>query len=426
MNSRNLIKKFIKELVLESENDIVHLTPEKYIELMNFVDHDGRRINNLKQYKGKQIVIDGNIKLPSDTTYLGNITVNGSVDANYSQLRTKQGVIANYISYYNTPLKKQEIYQEFQRRKEIQNDRREEGYFEERENLSDVDKCTLALFNFLISTVYEEKTPEDTQRLEDLYAEKERREQIEKETEDDENLTALREIDAEIEEIEGRIDIYDIIYEGKHYFLHSFKVIEHHGESRATWAVGDEYYTEKTAVRYVENLIDDVGLEGFRTGFVENHIDEEELKNYFRESEEDYVRENLEDFFDEDDFEYSDSEVQQRIDEITEMLEDSENLSQEQYDELNEELDELKDSDKTIPENLIEEKVESLLEDKTYDAATTIRDYGLNMQDFVDMGALIKDVVDTDGYGNTINSYDGTEDTVEFDNETYYIFQIDG
>jgi hypothetical protein len=426
MDSRNLIKKFIKELVLESENDIVHLTPEKYIELMNFVDHDGRRINNLKKYKGKQIVIDGNIKLPSDTTYLGNITVNGSIDANYSQLRTKQGVIANYISYYNTPLKKQEIYQEFQRRKEVQNDRREEGYFEEREDLSDVDKCTLALFNFLISTVYEEKTPEDTQRLEDLYAEKERREQIEKETEDDENLTELRAIDIEIEEIEGRIDIYDIIYEGKHYFLHSFKVLESDGESRATWAVGDEYYTEKTAYKTVENLIDDVGLEGFRTGFVENHIDEEELKNYFRESEEDYVRENLEDFFDEDDFEYSDSEVQQRIDEITEMLEDSENLSQEQYDELNEELDELKDSDKTIPENLIEEKVESLLEDKTYDAATTIRDYGLNMQDFVDMGALIKDVVDTDGYGNTINSYDGTEDTVEFDNETYYIFQIDG
>jgi len=425
MNSRNLIKKFIKELVLESENDIVHLTPEKYIELMNFVDHDGRRINNLKQYKGKQIVIDGNIKLPSDTTHLGNITVNGSVDANYSQLRTKQGVIANYISYYNTPLKKQEIYQEFQRRKEVQNDRREEGYFEERENLSDVDKCTLALFNFLISTVYEEKTPEDTQRLEDLYAEKERREQIEKETEDDENLTALREIDAEIEEIEGRIDIYDIIYEGKHYFLHSFKVLEHHGESRATWAVGDEYYTEKTAFQTVENLIDDVGLEGFRSSFVENHIDEEELKDYFRESEEEYVRENLEDYFDEDDFEYSDPEVQERIDELEMRLEDSE-IDQEEVDELNEELDELKNSDKTIPDNLIEEKVESLLEDKTYDAATTIRDYGLNIQDFVDMDALIKDVVNTDGYGDTINSYDGTEDTVEFDNETYYIFQIDG
>jgi hypothetical protein len=108
------------------------------------------------------------------------------------------------------------------------------------------------------------------------------------------------------------------------------------------------------------------------------------------------------------------------------MLEDSENLSQEQYDELNEELDDLKDSDKTIPDDLIDDQVESLLEDKTYDAVGTIKDYGLNIQDFFDMDAFIKDVVDTDGYGTTINSYDGTEDTVEFDNETYYIFQIDG
>jgi hypothetical protein len=421
------ILNIIKDIILENDSNDVVISPEEYVELLKYVSYSGKLINNLKKYRGKNIIISGSLNLSGTPLKdLGKITVNGSVDANYSQLRTKQGVIANYISYYNTPLKKQEIYQEFQRRREIQNDRREEGYFEERENLSDVDKCTLALFNFLISTVYEEKTPEDRQRLEDLYAEKERREQIEKETEDDENLTALREIDAEIEEIEGRIDIYDIIYEGKHYFLHSFKVLEHHGESRATWAVGDEYYTEKTAYQTVENLIDDVGLEGFRSGFVENHIDEEELKDYFRESDENYVRENLEDFFDEDDFEYSDPEVQQRIDEITEMLEDSENLSQEQYDELNEELDELKDSDKTIPENLIDEKVESLLEDKTYDAAGTIRDYGLDMQDFIDMDALIKDVVDTDGYGTTINSYDGTEDTVEFDNETYYIFQIDG
>ena len=75
---------------MESDENVVHITPEKYIELINFVGHDGRRINNLKQYKGKQIVIDGNIKLPSDTTHLGNITVNGNVDASYSQLRTKQ------------------------------------------------------------------------------------------------------------------------------------------------------------------------------------------------------------------------------------------------------------------------------------------------------------------------------------------------
>jgi hypothetical protein len=423
---RKNIKNIIRQFIMESDENVVHITPEKYVELMNFVGHDGRRINNLKQYKGKQIVIDGSIDVSNtDAMYLGNITVNGNVRADNSELRSKQGVSTKYISYYGTPLKKQEIYQEFQRRKEIQNDRREEGYFEERESLSDVDKCTLALFNFLISTEYEEKTPEDSQRLQDLYAEKERREQIEKETEDDENLTELRAIDAEIEEIEGRIDIYDIIYEGRHYLLHSFKVLESDGESRETWAVGDEYDTEKTAIETVENLIDDVGLEGFRGSFVENHIDEEELKDYFRESDEEYVRENLEDYFDEDDFEYSDPEVQERIDELEMRLEDSE-IDQEEADELNEELDELKNSDKTIPDNLIEEKVESLLDEKVYDPAGTIRDYGLDMKDFIDMDALIKDVIDTDGYGVTINSYDGSEYTVEFDGETYYIFQIDG
>ena len=42
------------------------------------------------------------------------------------------------------------------------------------------------------------------------------------------------------------------------------------------------------------------------------------------------------------------------------------------------------------------------------------------------MGALIKDIVDTDGLGHTLSNYDGNEDTIEFDEETYYIFQIDG
>ena len=42
------------------------------------------------------------------------------------------------------------------------------------------------------------------------------------------------------------------------------------------------------------------------------------------------------------------------------------------------------------------------------------------------MRELIKGIVEIDGYGQTINSYDGSEETVEFNNETYYIFQIDG
>jgi hypothetical protein len=174
-----------------------------------------------------------------------------------------------------------------------------------------------------------------------------------------------------------------------------------------------------------EDLIDDVGIDGLRQSFVENYIDEEELKDYFRESEEDNVRENLEDYFDEDEFEYEDPKVQERIDELEARLEDSE-IDQEEADELNEELDELKDSDKTVPESLIDDKVESLVDDLVSDPVELIKNYGLELQNFVDMGALIKGMVEEDGYGHTINNYNGNEETVEFNNETYYIFQIDG
>jgi ElaB/YqjD/DUF883 family membrane-anchored ribosome-binding protein len=429
MNSRDLIKRFIKELVLESENDSVNLTANEYENLMKFLDYDGRRINKMKKYAGKQIFVNGSVKLSNTpTTYLGNITFDSSVDVSNSQFKTIEGAsIPKYkLSYHNTPYHKWLLRQEFLKKRAEQESKRENNDLDPESNLTDIDKCALALFNHLIQTEYEEKTPEDIKRLEELYAEKERREEIEKETEDNENLLDLEVIEEEIKEIEDRIDVYDLHYEGTHYFLKTFKLLKHDGESRETWAVGTKYQTEKSAKESVEQLLDDIGLDGFNRSFVENHIDEEELKNYFRDGEYDNVRDNLDDFFSEDDYEYSDPKVQERIDEIEELLENSENLSQEEYDELNEELDDLKDSDKDISEDLIEEKVEELLDDLVSDPMNTIKNYGLELSSFVDMGALIKDIVDTDGYGQTLNHYDGNEDTIEYDDETYYIFQIDG
>jgi hypothetical protein len=44
---------------------------------------------------------------------------------------------------------------------------------------------------------------------------------------------------------------------------------------------------------------------------------------------------------------------------------------------------------------------------------------------FVDIDEIAKDVVRSDGYGSVINYYDGTEDSIEYDGETYYIFGIE-
>jgi hypothetical protein len=251
-------------------------------------------------------------------------------------------------------------------------------------------------------------------------------EEIEKETEDNENLMDLEAVEEEIEELEKRIDLYNLVYDYKYYSMRTFYVLtDELEESKARWAVGDNYRTHMSAYEKIDELIDDIGIKGFNSSFVEDYIDIEELKETFRDDEESNVRENLEDFFDEEDFEYSDPAVQERIDEIELFLEDSE-IDQEKEDELNEELDELRDSDKTVPENLIEEKVEDLINDLVDDPANVIEVYGLNIENFIDIKGFKEGLVETDGIGHTLNSYDGDYDTIEFNDETYYILQIDG
>ena len=51
---------------------------------------------------------------------------------------------------------------------------------------------------------------------------------------------------------------------------------------------------------------------------------------------------------------------------------------------------------------------------------TWIKD--LSNSDFIDENEFAQAVVDSDGYGATLNNYDGSEDSISFEGETYYIF----
>ena len=41
---------------------------------------------------------------------------------------------------------------------------------------------------------------------------------------------------------------------------------------------------------------------------------------------------------------------------------------------------------------------------------------------FIDKDDFAQAVVDADGYGRVLNNYDGSEESVSFEGETYYIF----
>jgi len=423
------ILNLVKELISENdESNEIHITPEEYRELLRFFSYDGKLINNYKKYKGKKIVIDGDLNLDrTPLKDLGTITIKGRLDVSNTQIKTLDGVTATgYISTYSTPLQKRLDYLEFQKRLRAQEEIRQRGDWDTDGNLDDLGKCANALFKYLILTEFEEKEPGDSQRLEELYAEKERREQIEVETEDDENLRELDSINDDISEIENRIDVYDLLPDGRNYRLRGFRVATPDGLSKSIYYVGDEYDTEIGAIESTLDSFDGAGgvENAVSEWLIRDNIDEESLKDYFRDGEYDTVRDSLESFFDEDEFEYSDPKVAERIDEIEELLQDSNGLSQEEYDELNEELDDLKNSDKDVPEHLIDDKVEELLNDLVSDPIDLIKNYGLEVSNFVDEKDIAKQVVRNDSYGSVLNYYDGSEDSVEFDGDTYYIFEI--
>ena len=423
------IQKVVQMLVEEEGQESVVITPEQYIDLLKFTDYNGKLVQNMKQFRGKRIVIDGSLSLRgTDANNITNITVNGALDLTYTKINSIEGIETKSISTYGTPYEQIQIKKQRQIEFEKQNVLRQEDEWNLETATSEIAILANVLFEFLTSSYsdYEAKEPNHDARLQELYTAKERMEEIEIETEDNENLMDLEAIEEEIEELEKRIDLYNLVYDYKYYSMRTFYVLTNDlEESKARWAVGDNYRTHMSAYEKIDELIDDIGIKGFNSSFVEDYIDIEELKETFRDDEENNVRENLEDFFDEEDFEYSDPAVQERIDEIELFLEDSE-IDQEKEDELNEELDELRDSDKTVPENLIEEKVEDLINDLVDDPATVIENYGLNIENYIDIKGFKEGLVETDGIGHTLNSYDGDYDTIEFNDETYYILQTEG
>jgi hypothetical protein len=73
---------------------------------------------------------------------------------------------------------------------------------------------------------------------------------------------------------------------------------------------------------------------------------------------------------------------------------------------------------------MIDEKVEERLSDVRYDPESFIKEWGLEMNDFIDKDDFIQGVIDSDGFGGTLGTYDGNADDVTVEGTTYYVIRI--
>jgi len=319
------------------------------------------------------------------------------------------------------------------------------------EDTDDVGLRANALFKYLVSIDnLQELTPENKSEIARIENEITR---LQAEYDNDEEvrgdlLDEISELEDKLGELDELTDVYTLLpAQYGHYGLTQFENIVDGTE----WAVGDESEMEEASREAVESLIDDIGIEGFNPSFIENHIDEDGVESYIRDFFNHDVYDSPESYLDDDDKEISSSQKQ----EIAELRQEEIELDTER-DELNSDdfeedyieqrtseietrLLEIQDEIEEINNNpdgdYDEEAIEKAIDDKVSEYTGNIESFVSNFigidyvqwirdHDFIDKDAFIESIVDADGYGISLNSYDGDVNEEVVDGRTYYIIRV--
>jgi cell division protein FtsB len=274
--------------------------------------------------------------------------------------------------------------------------------------------------------------------------------QVEYDNTEDERTDLSDEIsnlEDEIEEIkDNKIDVYNIIPTGTHYDTTLFEVIDSEVEGNS-YAVGTESEMESSSYESIENLIDDIGYEGFNAGFARQHIDVDSVASYAEETYDDDVRNNPDVYFDDSERQLSDEQsekigiLQMRISQTNQLISDLEDqYDDEDSDLLDEKIEELTDliteyedeiqeiessPEGEFPEDMISEKVEDLVSEVRSDPEWFMNEFGLDWSEYVDKDDFITAVIEADGYGHSMSSYDGDVDEIYVQDELFYVMRID-
>lgn len=315
-------------------------------------------------------------------------------------------------------------------------------------DLNECTDCTTAekahaLYRYLISNDdIDPLTEEDVQRLSQARVELDELETIYDNSENAEELTDLNtkisELESEIEELEEKKDIYELVPSGNYYEMLEFEF------DGSRYAVGTDSETEDSAKQAVESLIDDMGVDAFNQSFVSNFINEDMIIEMVEEFFENDVRENPEVYLSDEDRELSgkqESDIEELMREMRSLEEQrDETEDDDEIDEINDRIEEIQTEIEDIKEDpdgdYDESKIEDTIENLVYEYKNDLEGffsnyYGVNYYEwvidnnYINKDELIDAVVDADGYGVCLNSYDHSYDTEEINGNIYTVMRLD-
>ena len=239
------------------------------------------------------------------------------------------------------------------------------------------------------------------------------------------------------------VSISDIEHRGSYYDTDEFEVEGVDG----VFTVGTDNEMMSSSKQSLEEMIDEMGYEGFSKSLLEEFIDEEEVSYYAKDFYEDDVYSNPESYLDDDKRMLSNKQKEQ-VD-IFEMRKDRLNRSIEQFlnglggendewyrrkikelegivEEFDEEIEMIKgDPDGDYPEDLVSQVIDDNVREVKRNPMQFMDDFGLDFSNFINKKKFIEEIINTDGYGHTLNRYDGSADEVFVDGDLFFIMRID-
>jgi len=286
----------IKSIILEQDDSVEYedFTPQEYMDLLKSVNYKAQAIPKFPDFRGKKIRVKGNLPLAGlkQITNLGELIVTGDLNVRSSGIVNFDGVtVGGSLNYYDTP-----YYQELERKKERELRREAEGRREE--GVWNLDNPDIDDEGLMANAVFEYMSQQgdigylsDSER-EDLKEFERLMEELEEKIDNEEDPDVLDELDMERSDLQDDIDslkrndndVYDLIPDGTHYELHSFRSV-HDDVSGNVYAVGTESEADDSVEQYYEEMVND--FSNFDKNTLSYHIDGDEVADYY----EDMIRE---------------------------------------------------------------------------------------------------------------------------------------
>lgn len=296
INERKLIN-YIKNILKEEDNNYYQISTQQYMDLLKRVNNVAHGIPMLPQFRGKRIVVNGNLDLSGrPITSLGNIKINGDLNINHTKIKSLDDVeVTGRKSYWGTP------YEEVLRRiaKQKQYDDAEERRQEDVWNVRGTDDegyMANAAFEYAIQqgllNGLDDDEKEELKDLEErLSILKDRMDGEEDEETYDELSSEYDELEERSDELKSKQDIYDLVPSGRHYYLHNFESLS----EGFTISVGTSDEADRSMRDYFQEWVDHPE-HYLSTDHLEYHIDGDSVADDWEDTIREWVYDSPESY----------------------------------------------------------------------------------------------------------------------------------